>query len=139
LYLFSASCRQDCCCSALFCSNSACEIAGVEPKFQKINGQDQKAYVLSVNINRLHMTAGARAMAVAMMYPDAGGKGGLGKKDDAKNLQLSGGFSVERLRQARAVLAHSPPIASAVLAGSKSLDEAYHEASLRLARNVRLV
>jgi hypothetical protein len=27
-----------------------------------------------------------------MMYPDAGGKGGRGKKDDAKNLQLSGGF-----------------------------------------------
>ncbi|MDE2603144.1 MAG: hypothetical protein KGL62_12360 [Bradyrhizobium sp.] len=30
-------------------------------------------------------------------------------------------------RKARAVLAHSPPITSAVLAGSKSLDEAYNE------------
>jgi hypothetical protein len=29
-----------------------CEIAGVEPKFQKIDGQDQKPYILSVYINR---------------------------------------------------------------------------------------
>ncbi|MDE2332393.1 MAG: hypothetical protein KGK16_16650, partial [Bradyrhizobium sp.] len=33
-------------------------------------------------------------------------------------------------RKARAVLAHSPPIASVVLAGSKSLDEAYNEVQI---------
>jgi len=32
---------------------------------------------------------------------------------------------------AHAVLAHSPPIASAVLAGSKSFDEAYSEVRMR--------
>ncbi len=29
---------------------------------EKINGQDQKAYILSVNNNRWHMSAGQRAM-----------------------------------------------------------------------------
>ena len=41
----------------------ACEMAGVEPKFQKINGRDQKAYIFSVNINRRSMTAAQLAMA----------------------------------------------------------------------------
>ena len=60
----------------------ACEIAGVAPKFQKINGQDQKAYILSVNINRRHMSAAQRAMAVAMIYPEAPHGGDRkGKKD----------------------------------------------------------
>jgi len=30
------------------------------PKYQKLNGEDQKAFILSVNINRRHMTAGQR-------------------------------------------------------------------------------
>jgi hypothetical protein len=63
--------------------------------------------------------AAQRAMATAMIYP-AGAKGGRGKK----NSSVSEGFSSTRLSMARAVLAHSPPIATAVLAGSKSLDEA---------------
>jgi hypothetical protein len=36
-------------------------------KFQKINGQDQKAYILSVNINRRHLTAAQRTMATARL------------------------------------------------------------------------
>jgi hypothetical protein len=54
-------------------------MAGVEPKFSKINGQDQKAYILSVNINRQHMTAAQRATAAAMIYPNRD-KGGRGKR-----------------------------------------------------------
>lgn len=90
-------------------------------------GQDQKAYILSVNINRRHMTAAQRAMATAMIYPVA--PRGRGKKDEAKPAAAAG-FSERRLRDARAVLAHSPPIAAAVLAGSKSLDEAYNEVKI---------
>lgn len=47
---------------------AACEIAGVEPKFKQLNGHDAKAFILSVNINRRHMSAGQRAMATAMIY-----------------------------------------------------------------------
>jgi hypothetical protein len=74
-----------------------------------------------VNVNRRHMTAAQRAMATAMIYPhpEKRGRGNKSEKDlGAKS------FSSARLSQARAVLAHSPPIATAVLAGSKSLDEA---------------
>lgn len=106
----------------------ACEIAGVEPKFQKINGQDQKAYILSVNVNRRHMTAAQRAMATAMIYPTAE-RGGARKKGSSSATKLEG-FSASRISYARAVLAHSPPIATAVLAGSKSLDEAYNEVQI---------
>ncbi len=52
-------------------------------------------------------------MALAMVYPDSG-EGGRGKKDEG-NLQLSGKFSKERLRQARTVLHYSRKLAEAVL------------------------
>lgn len=38
----------------------ACEMAGVEPKFEKLNGHDAKAFILSVNVNRRHLNAGQR-------------------------------------------------------------------------------
>jgi hypothetical protein len=68
------------------------------------------------------MTAAQGAMATAMIYPtpNVRGKKSLAPKD----------FSAARLSQARAVLAHSPPIAQAVLAGSKSLDEAYNDVQI---------
>jgi hypothetical protein len=64
------------------------------------------------------MTAAQRAMATAMIYPKAE-KGGRGKKATD-----TVGFSSQRLSYARTVLAHSPVIAQAVLAGSKFLDAA---------------
>jgi hypothetical protein len=54
-------------------------------------------------------------MAHAMLYPQAE-KGGRGKKSEATKSAETSGFSVRRVQQARAVLAHSPPIAIAVLA-----------------------
>ena len=64
-------------------------------------------------------------MAVAMIYP-VPEKGGRGKKktvDETSTL-----FGSKRLQLARTVLAHSPDLAQAVLAGFKSLDGAYTEA-----------
>ena len=103
----------------------ACERAGVEPVIAKLNGHDPKAFILSSNITRRHMTAGQRAMATAMIYPEDGGKGGRGKKG---NLPENGGFGRELLRQARTVLRHSLPLAQRVVAGSVFLDAAYTEA-----------
>lgn len=68
------------------------------------------------------MTKGARAMAVAMLYPQT--ERGRGKKDPAKNAQKVGLFGNELLRQARTVLDHSRPLAESVLAGVKPLDVA---------------
>jgi hypothetical protein len=78
----------------------ACELAGVEPKFQKINGQDQKAYILSVNINRRHKTAAQRAMATAMIYPtpNVRGKKSLAPKDFSAARLSQTGFGLWRIR-----------------------------------------
>ena len=74
------------------------------------------------------MTAAQRAMATAMIYPDPE-KGGKGKRsqnwEGLSDAQKKTMFN--RLSQARAVLKYSTPMATSVLAGSKSLDEAYNE------------
>ncbi|MGR9189924.1 hypothetical protein [Rhizobium leguminosarum] len=72
------------------------------------------------------MTKGARAMAVAMMYPEPE-KGGRGHKKERVEIS-STLFSAKLLQQARIVLAHSKPLADAVLAAVKPLDLAYQEA-----------
>jgi ParB-like nuclease domain len=102
----------------------ACQIAGVEPTTVLFEGDDPRAYIIANNISRRHLTKGQQAMAVAMLYPD-GGKGGRGKR---RNPSETVGFSATRLKQARAVLAHSLDLAQAVLAGSKFIDAAYEEA-----------
>src|ERR1035438_5099514 len=76
---------------------------------------DPRAYIISSNIARRHMSKGQQAMAVAMMYPEPAktkrkGSGSL----DSKELGISGA----RLSQARTVLAYSTDLARAVLAGS---------------------
>jgi hypothetical protein len=55
--------------------------------------------------------------------PEKGGRGKKKTMDETSTL-----FSPKRLQLARTVLAHSPDLAQAVLAGSKLLDAAYDEA-----------
>ena len=104
---------------------AACKMAGVSPEIKQLNGQDPEALILSENIMRRHMTKGQRAMAVAMMYPEGAGRGG---KDD-ENFSLH--FHKSYLRQARTVLKYTPEYTDAVIAGAKSLSEAYEEAKQR--------
>lgn len=49
---------------------AACEMAGVEPHFEELNGSDPVAYILSANLARRHMTKGQRAMAAARVYTE---------------------------------------------------------------------
>ena len=96
----------------------ACELAGVEPRFEELNGESPESYILSVNINRRHLTKGQRAMATAMVWPE----GRQGKKATSlKNNEVSGGY----VRMARTVLATMPELAKQVMAGIVSLNEAY--------------
>lgn len=62
-----------------------------------------------------------RAMAVAMIYPES--EQGKRKTSLKINEVVSGGY----IRQARAVLSYSRPLAEAVIAGIKPLDAAYKE------------
>jgi hypothetical protein len=51
----------------------------VEPRFEKLNGADPAAYIVSSNLKRRNLKKGQQAMALAMIYPTPE-KGGRGKK-----------------------------------------------------------
>lgn len=99
----------------------ACEIAGVEPRFEQLNGHDAAALIVSANLERRNLTKGQQAVALAMIYPERE-KGGRGRK--AQNSSETEGFSAARLSQARTVLRHSRALAEQVMAKHLSLDAA---------------
>jgi hypothetical protein len=84
---------------------AACDIAGVEPKFEQLNGHDPKAFILSVNVKRRHMTAGQRAMAAAMIYPHPEH---TYRGKPSKTLSVAEGIRASRLSYARAVFRNAP-------------------------------
>jgi hypothetical protein len=51
---------------------AACERAGIKPTFTTYNGDDTDLFILSANVNRRHMSTGARAMATAMVLATIG-------------------------------------------------------------------
>ena len=97
----------------------ACEIAGVEPTYQQLNGHDAAAFIVSANLERRNLSKGQQAMALAMIYPEPS-KGGRGKKNHLETK----GFSAARLSQARSVLRHSRALAEDVMMGRKVFDGA---------------
>jgi hypothetical protein len=101
---------------------AACKIAQVEPRFERLNGHDPLAYIVSANLERRNLNKGQRAMLAAMIYPE--GQQGRGKNAEARKAQVSGGFSAELLRQARSVFRHSQELAQSVVKGSVTLDAA---------------
>ena len=102
----------------------ACELAGVEPIFTTVD-TDPIAYILSLNVNRRHLSKGQRAMAVAMAYPEP-------EKLKRKGLaKFSEETSKSDVSKARFVLRHAPDIAAKVMAGSPSLKDAYNHATTK--------
>jgi len=101
----------------------ACEIAGVEPRIEPLNGHDARAFIVSANLTRRNLSKGQQAMALAMIYPEPDGRG-RGNKSSAIKSAETAGFSQTRLKQARSILHHSPALADDVLAARKPFDEA---------------
>jgi ParB-like nuclease domain len=110
----------------------ACRRAGVAPHYINLDGQDPVTYILSANIHRRNLTKSQRAIVVARIYPEPE-KGGRGKKSS-----VTKEFSDERLSLARTVIRHAPDLASSVLAGTLSLENAFEEARIRKGRAVGL-
>jgi hypothetical protein len=100
----------------------ACQMAGVEPRFEQLNGHDPLAFIVSANLERRNLTKGQQVMTRAMIYPEA--PRGRGQKDPARKVPDSGSFSQQRLNEARTVLRHSRALADEVLKGNISLDAA---------------
>jgi hypothetical protein len=109
--------------------HAACLIAGVEPAFTTLAADvDVEAFIISQNFARRHMTAGARAMVAALMYPEPEA-GGRGKKAVAAT-----GFPMVNqgaLSHARKVAKLTGHLVGNVLSGALSLDQAYAEAKKR--------
>ena len=101
---------------------AACALVHVEPGVRYLNGEDPTAYIFSTNIARRHLTAGQKAMAHAMMYPDPAR---LKRKADVLSENINKGY----LSYARRILPY-PDLVSMVMAG-KSLDDAYTTAKAK--------
>src|SRR5215831_3884335 len=82
----------------------ACKIADVEPRFDRLNGIDAEAYILSTNIARRHMMKGAIAMVVAEAYPEPEERGRGKKGSVAEQFPM---VKKARLAEARAVKAYA--------------------------------
>jgi len=118
----------------------ACERAGVEPRFEDVDGGDPLSYVISANVKRRKMFSKAqRAIAAAESW----GKPGVGKRPKRGNLSKSSaaddfGPTLEKMARrweinetyvtmASALVEGAAELAAQVKAGSKSLEEAYEE------------
>jgi hypothetical protein len=91
----------------------ACEMAGVEPRFEVYNGDDPVEFILAANIDRRHLTAGQCALIIALVYPDPE-QCGRGRPSQLSKLE---GYSASRLSEARKIVRHSRDLALEVIAG----------------------
>ena len=106
---------------------AACELAQVEPEFEKYEGDDPDGYALSVNVNRREMSKGQKAMVIASAYKNY-------TQDHVKGF----GVSKQYISWARTVREYSPELVAAVIAGPNpqggtTLDKAYATAKERKA------
>jgi hypothetical protein len=90
----------------------ACEIAGVEPRYQTMSAKDADAHILSLNIARRHLNKGQIAVVVAMAYPEVGEKGRGKKSIVSIHFPMVNPLA---LSQARAIVRHAPELADEVL------------------------
>lgn len=96
----------------------ACLRAGVEPCFTDLPADaDPVAFILSANVQRRHMNAGQRAMAVA--------RARLLSKQSVRAAGAVAGVSPARVSQANAVIEYASELVDSVLAGDASLNDAY--------------
>jgi predicted transcriptional regulator len=110
---------------------AACLLAGVDPVIEEFIGSDVRAFIVSANVNRRHMTKSSRAMAVAMLYPEPT------RHKQAGSIYLKDrmdGVKDQYLSKARIVLRESEPLAQQVLSGAVSLPDAYQEAKIMAAK-----
>ena len=113
---------------------AACELAGVEPSFT-VTELDPVAFITGENAHRRHLSAGQRAMAVAVGMYEAGlwnaDKDRLRDKrsqtPEQRQLVASAKSSRVDLASCGQILAHDRALALAVLSGDRQLRETYDE------------
>lgn len=97
---------------------AACELSGVEPKFETYDG-DPVAFIVGKNANRRQLSAGQRAMAIAIgMWESELWDGDRWKYRAVNDATASISASRQDLMMCGAILAHSRDRAREVLGGS---------------------
>lgn len=111
----------------------ACEMAGVEPRFEEFSGKDPLRHVVSLNLHRRHLNESQRAMIGAKLANmRQGARTDLEHPADLPEVSQSDAATLmnvgERtLREAKAILRHAPEKAADVEAGKKSLCQVKRE------------
>jgi hypothetical protein len=109
----------------------ACDMAGVDPTYQSLNGYDAEAYIWGANSKRRQMmTKGMLAMIAAVSFV-AKEKGPI-----TTSARLAG-VSEARLQYALSVKQHAPHVVDDVIAGIVTLDAAYAVAQENKRQNER--
>jgi ParB-like nuclease domain len=104
----------------------ACEIAGVQPRFEPLKDKDPVEFVVSENIARRNMSPTQRAMAFAMLHP-VPKKAGPGRGHKEK-LCESQDFSPALVSRARKIIEYSKELALDVLNRGTPFDVALRQA-----------
>lgn len=107
---------------------AACKILGIEPKSIVLNGDaDQIKFVISLNINRRHLSVSQRAMLAALSIPLS--NEALPKRPGVqKEAAEQAGVKKQKISWAMAVRKWAPLSVENVISGTISLDKAYEEA-----------
>jgi ParB-like nuclease family protein len=106
---------------------AACQLVGVTPKFEVFEG-NPVALVVSANAKRRQLSAGQRAMAIAVGMREQGfwdEEAGRWKRGAAKRNFVDTKVRGDDVALAGAILAYSQSLADEVLLGSPSLRAAY--------------
>jgi len=96
---------------------AACKLAGVEPRFERLNGQDPRAYIISTNIRRRHLNGGQTAILLARAYPEP-------KRGMHSELEILTGAEKVALARARMIERFAPELGDQVLAKLITFEEA---------------
>lgn len=102
---------------------AACALVGVTPATTVYDG-DPVAFVLARNDQRRHMTKGQRAMAAWLTAS-------LSQSESTTSVAGRGELSLTQIGMAKVVAEHAPDLAPVVVAGARSLKDAYDEARTR--------
>ncbi len=110
---------------------AACKLAKVTPTFEVLpDDVDPLDYILSVNVERRHLSTGARAMARAMSLQMQGKReDGRWSRDAIGNISDSEGSWRRAMSQSGVVLDETPEAAWSVMTGDRTLAEAYRVAA----------
>jgi hypothetical protein len=119
------------------CRLAACKLAGVEPTFTSLNGDDPLTVVVSLNVHRRNLTKGQLAIAAREAWPlyevgqgtrtDTSGK--TSQKWTREELSERFHVSDKSIQQARAL---ENDLADVVKSGERSLADAYAEHQRRV-------